>query len=88
MRAVVYLPPDLPGTDRAAHEAACLAHCAEQGYEVDSVTSNWRAVRAVLCADLACVLVVATRAHLDPARTPRTEFADEAGPQRRPRRLD
>jgi hypothetical protein len=89
-RAIIYV---VEGPDAGQTQAACLAHCEANGYEVVAVVLGdhdgqaWRdGVQAMMFRGETDVVVMHTRADLPPHRRPRIEFvADRVMHPRRPR---
>lgn len=77
-KAVIFLPPNVPLDGRFAEQS--LDHVTRHGYDLLATTSDWSEAWGLLRNGQAQVIVVARRAHLDPAREPRVEFV---GPETR-----
>jgi hypothetical protein len=79
----------------ARYADLCLTYCAERGYSVTGVVTDWAAASDLCLKGAADITVVARTEHLDPRRKPRLEVVGEQetrpqGPvygtrQRRPR---
>ena len=70
-RAIAFIPSDNPLD--GVYAIQCLQHIERRGYQLVAILRTWEQVLEALRADLAQVIVVARREHLDPDRAPRIE---------------
>jgi hypothetical protein len=74
LRAIIYVPDD---EDRDRWEARCLEYCDRRRYRVVALVvggpERWDDAMDMMYAREADVLVVASKMHLPPDRTPRVE---------------
>jgi hypothetical protein len=83
MRVVLYVPA---GLEPLATIAALVEQCDRRGWCAVSYTRSWRELVRLLADGHRDLGVVATRAHLPPARLPRLVVLDEEPPDpQRPR---
>lgn len=85
LRAIIYVPDD---EDRGRWEDACLKYCDRRGYEVVALVvggpDRWNDAMDMMYAHEADVVVVASKDHLPPDRTPRVEVINDEQVRTRP----
>lgn len=75
MTTAIVLVPHVLHVARYADQ--CLTYCAERGYSVTGVVTDWEAATTVFRSGAADITVVARNEHLDPHRKPRLEVVGE-----------
>jgi hypothetical protein len=84
LRAIIFVPDE----ERDRWEARCLEYCDRRGYEVVALVvgapDRWNDAMDMMYAHEADVVVVASKDHLPPDRTPRVESSTEELPRTRP----
>ena len=89
LNAVLFVPP---GSDFERWRDICVIYCHTHHYAVVAIATTWSSAWAMIAAGEAAVAVIGQRHHLPADRLPRFEVvaeepAEEAKPERRPRRM-